>query len=271
MDVWPTEPTLAASIKRDEKEATSKVKARAYDKLLFRHWDQWEDGKFSHMFTWTPTELGGKPDNAIDLTPGQMTDSPTHPFGGMDETTITADGKYVAFVARSGGKTMAWTTNTDVFWTSTDGRGKPVNLTADNPAYDFHPTLSPDGKTIALLSMKRAGFEADRQRIRLIDVASKKATWLTEKWDRSPGNFSWSPNSKMLYASADNLGQQSLFSIDASSGAVTMLLEKGNNDAPVVAGDRLLFLRDTLSQPAELFTCALGGTDMHRMGRIPAI
>ncbi|HSR98927.1 MAG TPA: hypothetical protein VLM79_17840, partial [Kofleriaceae bacterium] len=75
IDVWPDAKTIAESLKRDEERAKSKVKAKVYDQLLFRHWDHWEDGKYSHLFVWTSPEAGGKADDARDLTPGQATDS----------------------------------------------------------------------------------------------------------------------------------------------------------------------------------------------------
>src|SRR6202022_4954760 len=36
--------------KRDEEKEKNKVKARAYEQLLYRHWDHWFEGKRSHLF-----------------------------------------------------------------------------------------------------------------------------------------------------------------------------------------------------------------------------
>jgi dipeptidyl aminopeptidase/acylaminoacyl peptidase len=269
LDVWPDAKTLDDSVKKDGDVEKSKVKVRAYDQLLFRHWDQWEDGKYSHLFVWSPSA----PEAAVDVTPGLMTDAPSHPFGGMEEVAISPDGKTLAYVARlgtNGTRDIAWTTNTDVFVVSTDGKGKPTNITAASKAYDFSPTYSPDGKTIAWLAMQRPGYEADRQRIALYDVASKKSRVLTEATDRSFNEILFSNDGKTIFSTADNNGHHSLYAIDAASGNAKVLVEKGTNQSAQLAGDRVLFSRDTLALPAELFTVKADGSDLKQVTKLNA-
>jgi dipeptidyl aminopeptidase/acylaminoacyl peptidase len=264
IDVWPSAKTLADSIKLDDTKSKSKVKAHATDQLMFRHWDTWEDGKYSHLFVWSSDK------DIRDLTPGLATDTPIHPFGGMEQVTVSPDGKLLAYVARVGGREIAWTTNTDIFLVSTDGKSRPLDITADNKAYDFDPAFSRDGKTIALLQMKRPGFEADRQRISVYDVATKKLRVVTEQWDRSAGEIAWSSDGKTIYTSADNIGNVALFAVDVASGSAKPLVEKGTNNSVRVAGNRLVFAKDTLKSPVELFTMKPDGSDVKQLTRLNA-
>ena len=265
VEVWPDAKSIAESVKRDDERAKSKVKARVYDHLLFRHWDHWEDGKYSHLFVWTSPEAGGKLDDARDLMPGQAADAPIQPFGGMDDVSISPDGKSVAFVARASGRENAWRTNTDVFVVPADGHTRPVDVTADNPAYDFGPAFSPDGKSLALRMMKRAGFESDRERIAVLDLASRKLRVVTEGWDRSAGSITWSPDGGTIYTDTDNVGNHSVFAIDVASGKARVVVDKGTNGAPRVAGDRVVFSRDTLRSPTELYSVKPDGGDLRQI------
>jgi dipeptidyl aminopeptidase/acylaminoacyl peptidase len=177
---------------------------------------------------------------------------------------VSPDGKLLAFCARMGGREQAWTTNTDVFVISTGG-GKAFDLTLANKAYDFDPTFSPDGRQLAITMQKRPGFEADRQRIAIIDVASKKLRVVTEGWDHSAEGVTWSRDGRTLYTTSDNVGHHSLFAIDAATGNAKVLAEKGMNTSPQVAGDRIVWSKDTLTLPAELFTMRSDGSDQRQL------
>ena len=105
---------------------------------------------------------------------------------------------------REAGRIEATSTNLDIFAAPADGSAAPVNLTDANDATDNLPTVSPDGRWLAYVAMKRPGYEADRQVLMLRDLASGQARALTEGWDRSVGSIAWAPDGKTLYVTADD-------------------------------------------------------------------
>ncbi|HEV8113081.1 MAG TPA: S9 family peptidase [Planctomycetota bacterium] len=247
---------LEETAKRDADKEKSKVKAYVYESLLFRHWDTWEDGKRSHVFVWTAE--GG----AVDLMQGFDGDSPPKPFGGLEEVSISPDGKEVAFAAQRMTKDAAWSTDVNVYTVPADASTEPKCLTCDNLAADSQPCYSPDGKSLAWLSMRRPGYESDRTRLEILDRESgKKRSW-NEAWDRSPGELSWSSDSKTLWTTTDNFGQHPILALPVNDAKGRIVLQKGTFSSPRQAGDRLLFAMDSLSSPVELYTSAMDGTDL---------
>lgn len=265
MEVFPECETLDCTQKRDKEIASHKASGRIYDKLFIRHWDTWKDGKRSHLFVLPST--GGE---AIDLMKGMDADCPSKPFGGSEEYTFTPDSKGLVFTARVAGREEAWSTNFDLYFVPADGSAKPKNLTESNPAWDTAPVFSPDGKTLAYLAMKRPGYEADRFRIVLKSWPAGAARVLTEAWDRSPGGVTWSADGKTIYTIAGNLGQHSLFAIDAASGNARTVVEKGSVRSVGLAGNRLLFGMDHHRSPVELYSVAPNGSDVRAVTRINA-
>ncbi len=265
MEVFPDAESVADTKKRLDEMASRKSSGRVYDRLFFRHWDTWADGRRSHLFV-IPAAGGA----AADVMKGMDADSPSKPFGGSDEYTFTPDGKSVVFTARDVGREEAWSTDLDLYVTPSDGSAKPRCLTESNKATDTQPVFSPEGKTLAYLAMSRAGYEADQYRIMLKPWPEGEARRLAEKWDRSPGSITWSANGRTLYAAADNLGQQSIFAIEIADGKIRTLVEKGNAASPMMAGDRIVYGLDTLQSPVELFSIQPDGSDVRAITKVNA-
>ncbi len=247
-DVFPGCDLTCTKARLDEK--AKQDSATAYDGLPVRHWDTWKDGRRSHLL-FVPAGGG----DVVDLTAGLDADVPSKPFGGFEEIAVSPDGARVVFSAKAVGREAMWSTNFDLYEVPLSG-GTPRKLT-DNPAWDTHPVFSPDGRTLAYLAMARPGYEADRFRLVLRDVEGGRTRTLTEAWDRSVREFVFAPDGKAIYATAQHLGQVALFRIDVSDGKVTELWSDGTVSNLHVAGDRLVFARDDLAHPADLFALPL--------------
>ncbi len=249
-----------------EAKEKSKRSGMAFDNLLVRHWDTWKDGTRSHIFVY-PLPSGP----AKDLMSAMDADAPTKPFGDFSEVAMTADGKTLYFTARDVGREEAWSTNLDIFAVPTDGSSQPRKLTT-NPATDTQPALSPDGKTLAYLSMSRPGYEADRYRVALRDLASSKDRYLDLRFDdsrfgdRSPSDLIWSADGSELFLSAWHLGQHALFALNVATGKSRVLVGSGAVVSPRLLGkDRILFGLNSLMAPTELYAIATSGGASDRL------
>ena len=262
LEVFPSCENVACSKSKLDEMESRKASGKVYDKLFFRHWDTWKDGRRSHVFVMPST--GGEP---IDLMKGMEADCPSKPFGGVEEIAFTPDGKSLVFTARNAGREEAWSTNFDLYLVPVDGSATPKLLTT-NKAWDTMPVFSPDGKTLAYLAMQRPGYEADRFRIVLRSWPDGTERVLTETWDYSAGGILWAADGKTIYTHADNIGQHSIFAIDVASGKARTVVRDGTISAVALVGPRLLYGLHHLKSPVELYTVLPTGADVRRITRI---
>ena len=203
--VWPDCNDDACNKQQDEEKAKSKVKAKIFTQLMFRHWTSYFDGKYSHLFL--VSAEGGV---ARDLTPGAH-DVPPFSLGGQDQYAFSPDGKEIAYTSNID-EVQATSTNSDIFIVPVAG-GTPKKITT-NPGSDCTPLYSPDGKYIAYRSQLRGGYESDRFRLMLYERATGKITDVTPNFDRWVDSMAWSPDSKTIYFTAENEGEAPIYVFD---------------------------------------------------------
>jgi len=259
LEVFNDCPDLACTKQRLDAAAHAAAHGVLYDKLFVRHWDAWNDGRRSQLFGMALDSAGLANGTPLLLSGGIDGDVPGKPFGGREDYTFSPDGRNVAFSVRAQPLGEPWSTNFDIYLVAADGGGSPKNLTADNPAWDGQPAFSPDGSQLAYVAMDRAGFEADRFHLVLLNLKSGRKLPLMQTWDRSISSFAWSPDGKTLFATTDHLGQRPLWAIDAVTGRASAITGDGDVEAFVIGPQQVFYTQSTLGAPADLYTVGFAG------------
>ena len=261
---------IACVAARDKAVAEASTTGRTYNHLFMRHWDHWLSEKRSRLFA-VSLENGVAADREPLLLTGDVdADVPSRIWGGNEEYAVSADGSTVYFAARIRDAVEPTSTNFDIYSAPMSGDGPTVNLTASNPAWDTAPVLSPDGKTLAYLSMRRAGFEADRFRIMIRDLESGETRELAADWDRSPSAIRFSRDGSALYANAQDVGNKTLWRIDVGGGEPVKMVRHGSVSAIDVGRDGVVFAKNDLKSPSEIYAIANDGTAARQLTHFSA-
>ena len=157
----------AVEVPSDTDPLLDKAEAFATEDLMYRHWDHWRT-EINHTFL--ATLVNGVVKEGLDILGDELFELPNGPFGDVSDLAWSPDCRYIAYACKKlTGKEYAFSTNTCIYiYCPLTGETSQVTFEG---GYDTHPVWSPDGSRLLWLSMERDGYEADKVRLMMGDVA----------------------------------------------------------------------------------------------------
>eukprot|EP00455_Lapot_gusevi_P011279 TRINITY_DN15192_c0_g3_i1.p1 TRINITY_DN15192_c0_g3~~TRINITY_DN15192_c0_g3_i1.p1 ORF type:complete len:718 (-),score=202.34 TRINITY_DN15192_c0_g3_i1:30-2117(-) len=277
------EDVMNETASRDEK--AKELPYKKYTKLMVRHWDSWADGKRSHLFVQRVKfsretqqySLLGLPQ---DILPGFDTDCPVPPFGGNDCYDISPTGDEIAFVSKphANESQVAWSTKTNIYLVSVGSTPGGLELSEPRSITDSHegaescPQYSPSGKLLSYMSMERAGYEADLNRLILYNRSTQQHIIpINQYFDQWVTQVCFSPTSTTLYLVVPRNARSMIFHMEIDKNGqpknepLPLLPDYHNSSVCMFGKQKLAFLRDSFDAPAEIYTWGLDGTGLNRV------
>ena len=220
--------------------------------LMYKHWDEWVTTA-PHPFV--ADFDGDKVANPIDIMEGEPYESPMKPFGGIEQLAWNTTSDKVAYTSRKKvGKDYALSTNSDIYVYDLNTK-QTVNISEGMMGYDTNPQYSPDGKSIAWLSMERDGYESDQNRLIVMNLESGEKKFVSKDFDSSVNEFCWSADSNNIYFTGVWHGEIQIYAADVQTCTFRAITSGMNDYAGIgLLGDKLIAMRHSMSAADEIFT-----------------
>jgi len=258
VSVYPDCDTLACSKAKDDAKAKEKATGVLYDRTTTRFWDTYLDGHFIELFA---IKLDGDspPTDGVALTRGYKADIVAKPDGDESSFVIAHDGGSVLFAAAPSDSAQGMGDPSSLYTVPLDASAAPRRLDSAAATSDAVLALSPDGSRLAYLATRGSVFTATRARVMIRDLKTGATHEVAPGFDRSPAAITWSADSSTIYAVAEDTGQERIFALNAMTGAIKPLSGDGHVTGLDVAKGVVVYSRDALDSPAQVFE--LGGGD----------
>ncbi len=254
-----------------------KSKARIYDDLMSRHWDYWDEGDYRHIFVADLAD--GVVKEGKDIIGAEAAwDAPLAPYFDAGEIAWSNDGKRLAYTCKPlTGTAYAVSTDSDIFiYNTEDGSTLNINKIKTNAGmrlmefvgYDRYPVWSPDDTKLAFCSMATPGYESDKDRLFVYDIASQQHTDLSLNFDHSAQNVVWSDNDTIYFISAI-YGTQQVCRTSLGGGKIEVITSGDHDIASIsLAGEKCLATLMTISRDKELYDVNLADGSLTQLSAI---
>ncbi len=260
-----------------------KATGRLVTDLMYRHWDHYVES-IQHPYVAEVTADGIK--EGKDMLEGEPYECPMEPFGGIEQLAWSPDSKQVAYTCRKKtGRDYAISTDSDIYlYDTTSGKTrnlcKPAGFVAPevdatksmknqsindksmmqyNMGYDTNPQFSPDGKYVAWQSMARDGYESDRNRLCVFNLANGEKTYVTEKFDSNVDAFCWNSDSKSFFFTGVWHGCENIYRTNLA-GDVHQITEGWHDYGSIalLGKGKLLATRHSMTVPDDIYVVTPG-------------
>ena len=220
--------------------------------LMYKHWDEWVTTA-PHPFV---ADFDGNGiSNVQDILDGEPYESPMKPWGGIEQLAWSPASDKVAYTCRKKtGLAYAVSTNSDIYIYDL-ATGKTENITEENKGYDTNPQYSPDGKYIAWQSMECDGYEADLNRLFVMNLATGEKRFVSRAFESNVDAFLWNKDSQSIYFIGVWHGETQIYNIDLADNDSLNRLTDGMHDYASLAlcGDKLIAKRHSMSMGDEIY------------------
>ena len=225
--------------------------------LMYKHWDEWVTTA-PHPFI---ADFDGNGiSNVVDILEGEPYESPMKPWGGIEQLAWNTTSDKVAYTCRKKtGLEYAISTNSDIYVYNLNTK-ETKNITEENKGYDTNPQYSPDGKYIAWQSMERDGYEADLNRLFIMNLETGEKRFISKAFESNVDAFVWGADAKTIYFTGVWHGESQIYALNLANDSVKAITS-GMYDYEGVAlfGDKLIAKRHSMSMGDEIYAVALDG------------